>query len=166
MKTQRNQRRFAAVAACTALTLGLAGGAHAQQQASEVVGGTTTDNTSAGNTNGGGMPQIQQHGDVSYVSGGVGLDESKALQQAQSQWPLSLRFTGPSAEFLADVQVRLVDAHNAEVLNTASRGPYMLVRVHPGQYTVHARYKDEEQTRSVTVPATGTAKSAFYWNMK
>lgn len=165
MKTQRNHRRTAAAAVCAALTLGLTGGAYAQQ-ASEVAGGTTTDNTSAGNTNGGGMPQIQQQGDVSYVSGGVGLDESKALQQAQSQWPLSLRFTGPSAEFLADVRVRVVDAHNGEVLNTTSRGPYMLVRVHPGQYTVHARYKDDEQTKTVTVPAKGTAKSAFYWSMK
>jgi hypothetical protein len=165
MKTQRNHRRTVAAAVCAALTLGLTGGAFAQQ-ASEVTGGTTTDNTSAGNTNGGGMPQIQQQGDVSYVSGGVGLDESKALEQAQGQWPLSLRFTGPSAEFVADVRVRVVDAHNGEVLNTTSRGPYMLVRVHPGQYTVHARYKDDEQTKTVTVPAKGTAKSAFYWSTK
>jgi hypothetical protein len=164
MKTQRNQRRIVAAALCAALTLGLAGGAYAQQ-ASEVTGGTTTDNSSAGNANGGGLPQIQQQGDVSFVSGGVGLDESKALQRAQSQWPLSLRFTGPSAEFLADVQVRVVDAHNGEVLNTTSRGPYMLVRLHPGRYTVHARYKDQEQSKPVTIPATGTAKSAFYWNM-
>jgi hypothetical protein len=164
MKTQRNQRRIVAAALCAALTLGLAGGAYAQQ-ASEVTGGTTTDNSSAGNANGGGLPQIQQQGDVSFVSGGVGLDESKALQQAQSQWPLSLRFTGPSAEFLADVHVRVVDAHNGEVLNTTSRGPYMLVRLHPGRYTVHARYKDQEQSKPVTVPPTGTAKSAFYWSM-
>jgi hypothetical protein len=165
MRTQRNQRKIVAAALCAALTLGLAGGAYAQQ-ASEVTGGTTTDNTSAGNTNGGGLPQIQQQGDVSFVSGGVGLDESKALQQAQSQWPLSLRFTGPSAEFLADVHVRVVDAHNSEVLNTTARGPYMLVRVRPGRYTVHAQYKDNEQSRAVTVPAKGTAKTAFIWNMK
>ena len=121
MKTQRNQRRIVAAALCAALTLGLAGGAYAQ--ASDVAGGTTTDESSAGNANGGGLPQIQQQGDVSFVSGGVGLDESKALQQAQSQWPLSLRFTGPGSDFLADVHVRVVDAHGAEVLSTASRGP-------------------------------------------
>ncbi|KAA1008932.1 carboxypeptidase regulatory-like domain-containing protein [Paraburkholderia panacisoli] len=165
MKTQRNQRRIVAAAVCAALTLGLAGGVYAQQ-ASDVTGGTTTDDTSAGNVNGGGLPQIQQQGDVSFVSGGVGLDESKALQQAQSQWPLSLRFTGPSSEFLADVRVRVVDAHNSEVLNTTSRGPYMLVKVRPGRYTVHAQYKDQEQTKAVTIPAKGTAKSSFYWNMK
>ncbi|NYH13763.1 hypothetical protein GGD41_000991 [Paraburkholderia bryophila] len=94
MKTQRNQRRIVAAALCAALTLGLAGGAYAQQS-NGTTGGTTTDDTSAGNDNGGGMPQIQHKGDVAFVSGGVGQDESKALQHAQSQWPLSLRFTGP-----------------------------------------------------------------------
>jgi hypothetical protein len=162
MKPQRNQRKIVAAALCAALTLGLAGGAYAQ--ASGTTGGSTTDQTSAGNTNGGGLPQIQQQGDVSYVSGGVGLDESKALQHAQSQWPLSLRFTGPGSDFLADVHVRVVDAHGSDVLKADSRGPYMLVKLRPGRYTVHAQYKDRDQTKPVTVPAKGTAKAAFYWN--
>jgi hypothetical protein len=164
MKTQRKQRRIVAAAVCAALTLGLAGGAYAQ--ASDVTGGTTTDQSSAGNDNGGGLPQIQQQGDVSFVSGGVGLDESKALQHAQSQWPLSLRFTGPGSDFLADVHVRVVDAHGGEVLSANSRGPYMLVKLRPGRYTVHARYKDRDQSKSVTILAKGTAKAAFYWNMQ
>lgn len=161
MKTQRNQRRIVAAAICAALTLGLAGGAYAQ--ASDVSGGTTTDNGSAGNANGAGMPQIQQKGDVSFVSGGVGLDESTALRHAESQWPLSLRFTGPGSDFLADVHVRIVDAHGGDVLGATSRGPYMLVKLRPGRYTVHAQYKDRDQTQTVTVPAKGTAKAAFYW---
>ncbi|CAE6749388.1 hypothetical protein R69927_02764 [Paraburkholderia domus] len=163
MKTQRNHQRIVAAAICAALTLGLAGGAYAQQ-AGQVTGGTTTDNGSAGNANGGGLPQIQHKGDVSFVSGGVGLDESTALQHAQSQWPLSLRFTGPGSDFLADVRVRIVDAHDGDVLTATSRGPYMLVNLRPGRYTVHAQYEDHDQSRSVTVPAKGTAKAAFYWN--
>ncbi|HEY1996481.1 carboxypeptidase regulatory-like domain-containing protein [Paraburkholderia sp.] len=162
MKNQGNRRRLVAAAVGAALTLGLAGGAWAQ--ASDVSGGSTTDNGSAGNVNGGGMPQIQSEGDVQYVSGGVGSDESKALQAAQSQWPLSMRFTGPGSDFLADVHVQIVDAHGADVLNASSRGPYMLVRLHPGRYTVHARYKSDDQQKAVTVPAQGTAKAAFYWN--
>lgn len=164
MKSQRNQRWIAGAAVSAALALGLAGSVYAQQ-ASDVTGGTTTEDTSAGNVNGGGLPQIEQQDDVSFVSGGVGLDESRALRRAQSQWPLSLRFTGPNSEYLADVHVRLVDAHNSEVLNTTSRGPYMLVRLRPGRYTVHAQYKDREQTRAVTIPAKGTVKSAFLWTM-
>jgi hypothetical protein len=164
MKIQGNRHQLVAGAVVAALTLGLAGGAWAQ--GSDTTGGSTTDSGSAGNDNGGGMPQIQQQGDVSYVSGGVGSDESKALQHAQSQWPLALRFTGPGSDFLADVHVQIVDAHGADALNATSRGPYMLVKLRPGRYTVHARYKSSEQQKSVTISATGSAKAAFYWNQQ
>lgn len=159
MKIQGNRRKLVTAAVTAALTLGLAGGAWAQTS-----GGNTTDSSSAGNENGGGMPQIQHQGDVSYVSGGVGSDESKALQHAQSHWPLALRFTGPGSDFLADVHVQIVDAHGADALTATSRGPYMLVKLRPGRYTVHARYESTEQQKSVTVPAEGSAKAAFYWN--
>ncbi|WP_206997457.1 carboxypeptidase-like regulatory domain-containing protein [Trinickia mobilis] len=160
MNTPSNKRTvFAAVAA--ALALGAAGGAFAQSGA---VGGTETDNTSAGNANGGGMPQIQQQGDVSFVSGGVGSDESSALKRAQHDWPLAMRFTGPGTEYLADVHVRIVNAHDGEVLNVQSRGPYMLVRLRPGRYTVHATYNGQDQKKTVTISGSGSTKADFYWN--
>ncbi len=154
--------RAVTVAAAALLTLGLSGGAYAQQS-NGVTGGSTTDDTSAGNANGGGLPQVQQQGDVSFTSGGVGLDESKALLAAQSQWPLSLRFTGPGSDYLSDVKVKILDAHGGSVLDTTSRGPYMLVKLRPGRYTVHAAYKESDQTKPVTIPAKGTAKASFYW---
>ncbi|TKC89768.1 carboxypeptidase regulatory-like domain-containing protein [Trinickia terrae] len=160
MNTPSNKRAALAAVAAT-LALGAAGGALAQSSA---VGGTTTDNTSAGNANGGGLPQIQQQGDVSFVSGGVGSDESSALKRAQHDWPLALRFTGPGTEYLADVHVRIVNAHDGEVLNAESRGPYMLVRLRPGRYTVHAAYNGKDQMKAVTVSGSGSTKADFYWN--
>ncbi|HVE10691.1 MAG TPA: carboxypeptidase regulatory-like domain-containing protein [Paraburkholderia sp.] len=162
MKSQRNHRRIAAAVLTAAVSLGLAGGAYAQE-ASGVTGGNTTDNTSAGNVNGGGLPQVQQQGDVSFTSGGVGKDESDALRAAQASWPLAMRFTGPTADYLADVRVKIADAHGADVLDATSRGPYMLVKLRPGHYTVHASYKDNTQSKSVTIPAKGSAKADFYW---
>jgi hypothetical protein len=152
----------ATIAAAAALSAGFASTAFAQN-AGGVAGGTTSDDTSAGNANGGGLPQIQQQGDVSYTSGGVGLDESRALRSAEHSWPLSLRFTGPGSDYLADVRVKITDAHSGDVLDATSRGPYMLVKLRPGRYMVKASYKDDAQTKSVTVPAKGTAKAAFYW---
>jgi len=161
MKTPNVKRaRLSALAAV--LALGFAGGVFAQ--ASDTVGGTTTDMTSAGNANGGGMPPIQHEGSVSYVSGGVGLDESTALKSAAREWPLSLRFTGPTAEYLADVHVKIVGGSNDQVLATDAKGPYMLVKLPPGHYTVHARYKDQEQTRAVNVTGKPGAHADFHWN--
>lgn len=161
MKTRTSKKAAIAAAVATA-ALGFSAGAFAQ--ASGTVGGTTTDMTSAGNANGSGMPQIQQQGDISYVSGGVGSDESTALKSAQHRWPLAMRFTGPGGDYLADVHVRIVGAHDKEVLKADSRGPYMLVKLPPGRYTVHARYKDDDQTRQVNVGRKPGARADFHWN--
>jgi hypothetical protein len=151
--------------AVAVIAAALAGGAWAQ--ASGTTGGTTTDSSSAGNTNGGGLPQIEQQGDVSYTSGGVGLDESHALQREQAHWPLSLRFTGPTADYLSNVHVRIVGGKGgSEVLSAEAMGPYMLVKLPAGSYTVFAKYKDQEKKQAVTVAGPGKAKAAFHWSIQ
>ncbi len=164
MKASIPQRPIASVLLVSALAFGVAGTAAAQQNnTGGTVGGSSADETSAGNVNGTGMPQIQQQGDVSYVSGGVGQDESKALQRAEHQWPLTLRFTGPGGEFLADVRVQIADTHGANLLDATSRGPYMLVKLPPGHYTVHVSHGGVNKTSAVTVGANGGAHAAFDW---
>ncbi|RKP49063.1 carboxypeptidase regulatory-like domain-containing protein [Trinickia fusca] len=164
MRMSCNRRMGVAAIIIAAASLSCAGAALAQQ-ASGAVGGNPADMTSAGNVNGGGMPQIQHQGDIAYVSGGVGLDESTALKHAQHDWPLAMSFTGPGADYLSDVHVRIVGDH-AQVLKADARGPYMLVKLPPGRYTVHASYKDDEQTRAITVSKPGSAKADFHWNMQ
>jgi hypothetical protein len=156
-------RKFALTLLGAALTVGMAGGAYAQ--ASGTTGGSTSDMSSAGNENGGGLPQIQQQGDVSYTSGGVGLDESHALQREQAHWPLSMRFTGPTADYLSNVHVRIV-GKSGEVLSAEAMGPYMLVKLPAGSYTVYAKYKDQEKKQSVNVAGPGKAKAAFHWSIQ
>jgi hypothetical protein len=153
--------KFAAATFTALMALGVAGGAYAQASSAD-----TGDMSSAGNTNVNGLPQVQTQGDVSYTSGGVGLDESKALLRQQAHWPLSLRFTGPTSDYLADVHVRITDAKNGEILKADAMGPYMLVKLNPGHYTVHATYKGEEKTQAVAVAGNGKAKAAFHWSIQ
>ncbi|MEA3119821.1 MAG: hypothetical protein QOI13_3091 [Paraburkholderia sp.] len=155
-------------AAVAALALGFAVGAFAQVSpgspgSPDAVGGSTTDMTSAGDANGGGLPQIERQGTIEYVSGGVGLDESTALKREARRWPLAFRFTGPTSDYLADVHVRIVDPRGIEVLSADSMGPYMLVKLPPGRYTVHASYADQEQKRTVNVPARPGTHADFHW---
>lgn len=162
MEMQRNSHWIASILIAAAFSFGLAGSALAQNDTG-TVGGTASGNASPGEIHPTGMPQEQQQGDVTYVSGGVGLDESAALRGAQKQWPLTLRFTGPDAAFVANVQVRIVDAKGATVLDTASKGPYMLVRLRPGRYTVHASYSGVDRSQAVTVRGNGSARASFAW---
>ncbi|MGU7772254.1 carboxypeptidase-like regulatory domain-containing protein [Burkholderia sp. MR1-5-21] len=113
-----------------------------------------------------GLPAVHQQGDVTFVSGGVGQDESTAFQRNEPAWPLALRFTGAGGEFVADVHVRITDAKGAEVLSTDAHGPYMLVKLPPGRYTVKASYQGKDEAHDVTVGAKGGTKQAFTWSAK
>jgi hypothetical protein len=136
-----------AAAVFAAFGTGLTGTAHAVQG---------DDNT--------GMLVEQHQGNVTFVSGGVGLDESQALRAEARSWPLALQFTGPGSDYLADVHVNITGPRGTDVLQADSSGPYMLVRLHPGRYVVHASYKDEDQTRLVVVANGGHVSASFHWN--
>ena len=142
MQYLRNVSRFAVAAALAAGLAAGATGAYAQSD---------------------GLPAARQQGDVTFVSGGVGLDESTAFQRSEPSWPLALRFTGKGGEFLADVHVRIVDGKGTEVLKTDARGPYMLVKVPPGPIRCRRR------TRATRIPRRhgrreGRREAAFQWS--
>lgn len=109
-----------------------------------------------------GLPPVSTQGEVSYTSGGVGLDESQALRREAPHWPLTLRFTGSRGEYLADVQVTITRAGGQVVLDTISQGPYMLVKLAPGRYTVRAQYESTAQTKSIELRRHATL--AFRWS--
>ena len=95
----RTKNWMLAAAMFAAFGAGLTGSAHAAQ---------SDDNT--------GMPVAQHQGNVTFVSGGIGLDESHALRAEAHNWPLELQFTGPGSDYLADIHVSITGPHGAEVL--------------------------------------------------
>ncbi|MGF6767575.1 hypothetical protein P3T18_000045 [Paraburkholderia sp. GAS199] len=146
---------LASIVLATTLTIGVTDSVRAQNM-------TTTAST----TLAAGLPAILEQGNVRYVSGGVGHDEAKAMRRAASGWPLSLDFYGPTRDYLADVHVRLEDANGIELLQADSRGPYMLLQLQPGSYTVFARYKNKEQKRTIKVSPTGHVNLPFTFDVQ
>jgi hypothetical protein len=148
---QRNAPRIASTLLAATFAFVLAGSALAQTAA--------PDSASAIHRTG--MPETQQQGDVTYVSGGVGRDESTALRQARRQWPLSLLFSGPAESYVADVKVQITNASGTTVLDTTSQGPYMLVRLAPGRYSISATYSGVTRKHTINVAGNGSARATF-----
>jgi len=140
------------------LMLGIAGQTLAQSTNIQMSGAVAPETESSS-----GMPPIRHQGNISYVSGGIGSGESAAMKAAQRHWPLAMLFIGPSSEYLADVPVSIVNAQGNEVLKTEARGPYMLVKLPPGQYTVKASYNGHPQTKTIKIPNQGGARADFRW---
>uniref|UniRef100_UPI00286E5FF8 hypothetical protein n=1 Tax=Deinococcus sp. TaxID=47478 RepID=UPI00286E5FF8 len=57
-----------------------------------------------------GLPPLQTFGSMSYITGGIGLDESTAMKAAEKDFALSLLFAQTTrGEYLADVKLSIKD---------------------------------------------------------
>lgn len=113
------------------------------------------------------LPATHYYGSVEYVTGGFGLEESTALKNAMPDYPLAFTFAarnGNRSAYVAKVQLVVRDQYDATILNVESQGSFLLARLMPGSYQVHATYENETQSRSVTVTDNRTTRVVFEWS--
>jgi hypothetical protein len=87
------------------------------------------------------MPAEQYQGSVGFVTGGVGQDEAKMFEKELSKHPLAielLEHAGKRDEFTAHAMVKIADQHGHTVLEAKADGPFMLVDLPPGRYSIQA----------------------------
>lgn len=108
--------------------------------------------------------QQQQQNGVSYLAGGVGEDEAKAIQQTTG-YNLHMTFAvGPQDEYAADVDVTIEQSPGQTVLTLSQTGPLLYVKLPPGKYKVVAT-RNGETRHDVTDVGSGTARNlVFHWN--
>lgn len=112
------------------------------------------------------LPAVQKSGAVEYLSGGIGLDESTAIQSASWHWPLSLVFSvqaAPRAEYASDVKLEIRDAKGAMQLETTASGPFLLARLAPGSYSLRATLAGKTLERKVQIKAGSSARVELVW---
>lgn len=112
------------------------------------------------------LPPVKTQSGVSYLSGGIGRDEARAVEAAAPKWPAVLEFVAKDKKedaFLANVSVRITDPAHHTVLATVSDGPFVLARLQPGRYRVEATVDGKTLTRAMNVAATGSTREVFVW---
>lgn len=112
------------------------------------------------------LPPVHKMGSVEYLSGGIGLDESRAIESASRQWPLTLEFAAKDrqhADFLADVKVRVRDARGHDALEATSDGPFLVAKLPPGSYVVNATVGGKTLRENVVIKEHQPAKAVFFW---
>lgn len=97
---------------------------------------------------------------IHYVSGGVGDDERAALRTLAGQYNLKIEFAATQGNYMGDIRVTLKGPVS---LDAVSEGPWFLVRVPAGSYTVTAVSEGRPKTQSVTVGASGQKTLMFRW---
>jgi len=110
------------------------------------------------------LPAVQTQNGVNYLSGGIGLDESRAVAAAAKDYSLMLTFaTQQSGKYLADVHVMIEDKRGESVLDAVADGPMLLVQLPSGQYKIRAASDDRQVTKMVQISGNRTTKVTLYW---
>ena len=113
------------------------------------------------------VPDTQYVNEIAYIAGGVGSEESAAIEMESKQWPLMLQFSQVDEKgwgvWVSDIQVKIVDSKNQEVFSAICNGPMMLINLAPGQYDVVGIYEGRAKKRSAMIQANKPQKLSFFW---
>jgi hypothetical protein len=112
------------------------------------------------------MPAAETIGDVTFVSGGIGKLEAKAMRDSAKDYALEIAFVQKfkqHEEFIADVTVEIEDAQKSSVLTTVTEGPYLFINLPQGKYVVKAEFNGISKHQVVRVNAKKHQKLVFWW---
>jgi hypothetical protein len=112
------------------------------------------------------LPPAHTQGEVTYLGGGVGLNEAKAVMHAAKAHPLELEFVlkaKPVDEYLANVKVKIKNAHDKTMLDATAEGPFLLAKLPAGRYTVIANRDGKVEHRLVDIAANAHRHVVFAW---
>ncbi|UVM72939.1 carboxypeptidase regulatory-like domain-containing protein [Pseudomonas alvandae] len=106
---------------------------------------------------------MQQNG-ITYLSGGIGEDEARAIGQAQG-YNLHMTFAiGPENKYVPDVDVTVQSASGQTLLTLSDAGPLVYVQLPPGKYSVVATRNGEERRDTAEVGSGAVRNLVFHWN--
>lgn len=106
--------------------------------------------------------EVQQQGNISYVTGGIGKDESDALRATQSNYNLRIMNADKSGHFSGDTRIVISDLqHNA--LLDATSGPLFYANLPKGRYIVEGYDQEQTKKQIVTIANGKSAHVRFVW---
>ena len=95
-------------------------------------------------------PKVHKQGGSTYVTGGSGEAQRKALFKIANKFPIQLIFeVEGEATDISGVKVTLTDQSGNALVKAVSEGPYFYMNPPAGgRFTIDAEYNGEKQTRT------------------
>ena len=70
-----------------------------------------------------------------------------------------------AGSYLSDVRIKISDAAGKSVLDTRLDGPWLLVDLKPGSYTVEASFRKQTQRKTTNISKGGHREMLFYFDL-
>jgi len=99
---------------------------------------------------------------VSFVSGGVGLDEQMSMDELAKNYNVKIVFAEAPRDYVSDVKVKIEDHSGKVLLEATANGPWFFANLPPGEYRVEASFHNHREVKDLKV-AGGHQTVEFFW---
>ncbi len=110
------------------------------------------------------LPQVSQQGQITYTSGGIGLEERGALEATAKKYNLIISNADRKGEFTAETTIVVTRKGNQEMLTVNDVGPLLYAKLPTGAYVVKATNGDKKAERTVSISGQKQARIHFIWS--
>ena len=109
------------------------------------------------------LPAPQQQGDISYLSGGIGENETEAMNEVKKQYNLRITSANKTGEYRGDTRIVVSDSHGTVLLDTVSAGPLFYTNLPNGRYTVDGYSEGQTTRKTVKIVSGKSTLVNFSW---
>lgn len=112
------------------------------------------------------IPPTQHSEGISYISGGVGEEETVAILSEAKHWPLLLELSqieNGRGVWIFGANIKVINQNQKTIFNAQADGPYMLINLGAGDYLLQASYQGVEQKRALSIKANSSQKISLFW---
>jgi len=112
------------------------------------------------------IPETQSSQGISYIAGGVGEGEAVAILADAKQWPLLLEMSqieNGRGVWIFGASIKILNNAKQTIFDAQADGPYMLINLLQGEYSIEATYQGVVQRRVLSIKANSPQKISLFW---
>ncbi len=112
------------------------------------------------------IPGTQYFQGISYISGGVGEEESQAILAEAKQWPILVELSqleNGRGVWIFGAKIKVLNANNQVIFDAHADGPYMLINLPAGDYLLEGTYQGVVQKRVIAIKTALPQKTKLFW---
>ncbi len=108
------------------------------------------------------LPDVHILGDISYITGGIGVEETKAMESERSDYNLQIMNSDSTGHFDGTRNILISDENGNELLDV-NGGPLFYASLPKGRYLVQGSSKDQVKKQKINVSGNKPAIIHFVW---
>ena len=103
---------------------------------------------------------------ITYITGGATIDERDEMMAQRKDFTLLLRVAAKSGKYLGESDVKITNQDGATVFECTTDGPWLLVDLPVGRYTINATGVGITQSQKILISKKTPRELTMFWDVK